>query len=894
MAVAASVSVLAFSGVTTSMAAEDVPPAAGAVDFTTQVKPILAQHCVSCHGPIKQKAGLRLDAGAFILGGAKKGPILLAKHAADSILIQRVSNTNPDERMPPEGAALNGTEIDLLRRWIDQGAAIPADEEMVDLQSHWFYQAPGKVSPPVTLGFEQLSHPVDRWISAEWSKNGLMPQPAADPATLLRRLTLDLTGLPPLPEEWAAFAAAWGTDPPGALARAIDRLLASPAYGIRWGRHFMDIWRYCDEMLDSCGSGEPMIGQYHQWQWRDWIIESLNAGKGYDRMITEMLAGDELAPEDPATLRATGYITRNYTSLSGRDAWLTDTLEHTSQAFLGTTMKCCRCHDHKYDPLSQVEYYNFRAIFETLGARLDAVPGTPNPRDLGISRIYDSDLSAKTALYNNGNPQDRDEKTVIAPGVPAMFKAGGLSIEPVSIPLTSARPGLRPFIRENKLNTVRAALAKSQDEFKADAAPEGGNPEVALKRHGALEARVAQAEAELKAVEAGIHADDLRAAGSPEAAQAGEAAALLKRSHLIAEAIAVMAGADQKLAEAGTAEGGETSAETTAARNKLNEATQKLADLKTKQASEPVAYTPLWPEYSSSSTGRRLALARWMTDRKNPATARVLVNHVWMRHFGKPLVDTIFEFGLHGKKPTHPELLDWLAVDFMEHGWDLKHLHRLLLSSNTWQQSSARLPGSQNEKTDPENRLLWRMNSPRLQAEQVRDSILYLSGRLDPAMGGAPADPARSDRLFRRSVYFKHTLEKGDKLLQMFDAADPSECYKRQESIIPQQALVLANSRLTFEHARIIAGALTKIVPDDPSFIAAAFQRLICRLPGASELASCQHYLEACRAATSGPEDTPLAQEKEPLTPPSTDPIQRARESLIQVLFNHTDFITIR
>jgi Protein of unknown function (DUF1553)/Protein of unknown function (DUF1549)/Planctomycete cytochrome C len=863
------------------------------VDFVKDVRPLLAHHCVSCHGPIKQKAGLRLDAGALILQGSKDGPVLQAHQAAASALINRVTTRDMDERMPPEGAALNEKEIDILRRWIDAGAQVPADEEITDAASHWFFQTPVKTTPPVGAGHEALTHPVDQFLAAEWVKLGLTPQPAADPATLLRRVTLDLTGLPPLPEEVTAFISARNTDPTTAFAQATDRLLTSPSYGVRWGRHFMDIWRYCDEMLDSCGGGEPMIGQYHQWQWRDWIIESLNANKPYDRMVAEMLAGDELAPEDPQTLRATAYITRNYTSLGGRDAWLTDTVEHTTQAFLGTTLKCCRCHDHKYDPLPQTDYYRLRAVFEPIEMRLDAIAGVPNPRDKGIPRIFDSNMGAKTVLYKNGNPQERDETTVITPGVPAMFKAGDLTVEAVAIPKVVANPGLQAFVREDRLRGVQEAITKAQAGIAELEKKPDENATVAEARLAVAKIRLDRSNAELASVNASIAADDKRAAAAPDSAALEKTATVALHRFKELEAETSVAEASEKVVEAKAKPGGE--GEVIAAENRLNEVRKKLVELKEAQAKEPAdSYKSLWPEYAETSTGRRLAFAKWMTDRKNPATARVLVNHVWMRHFGKPLVDTVYEFGLHGKKPTHPALLDWLAVDFMEHGWDLKHLHRLLITSAAYQRSSVRTPGSTNEKADNENRYLWRMHSQRLQAEQVRDSILHLSGKLDPAAAGPSIDPATSDRNFRRSVYFRHTMERGDKMLQVFDAADPSECYKRQESIVPQQALVLANSRLTFEHARFVAADLTKISADDTAFIHAAFQRLICRAPSATELASSQKYLDTCRATAGTPDDKPLAEEKEPLPAASTEPLQRARESLVQVLFNHTDFVTIR
>lgn len=735
---------------------------------------------------------------------------------------------------------------------------------------HWFFQAPVKVEPPIVPGFELFATPIDRFIAADWKNRGLAPGPIADRGILLRRLYLDLIGLPPLPAEIAAFEA---DRSPEAYGRVVDRLLADPRYGQRWGRQFMDIWRYSDEMLNPCDHVTAMIGDYHMWRWRDWIVESLNGNKPYDRMIQEMLAADELAPDDANARRATGYLVRNYNALSGRDAWLADTVEHTAQAFLGLTMRCCRCHDHKYDPLSQADYYRMRAIFEPMGERLDFLPGSVNPRAKGMACVFDENPEATTVLYIAGNPQQRDLKTKIVPGVPAMLHAGEIEPAPVLLRSDVCRPGQRPFVRADRLDAVQLAMGLARAEVaKLPPTTQPENPSMAAQRKSAA-ARLSKAESELAAVKACIAADDERAEHGDEsvflAGEATEAQRLFERRE----------------AELAIAEAAQN------APQKLDEAKIKLAKLLEAQARPATEYKSIWTEYPDHSSGRRLAFARWMTSRRNPATARVLVNHLWMRHFGQPLVDTVFDFGVHGHQPTHPALLDWLAVEFMEGGWDLKHLHRLMVMSAAYQLASAHQPGSDNERIDPENRYLWRMNPQRMQAEEIRDSVIYLSGKLDCAPDGPSIDPNQSDRVFRRSLYFQHTLDRGDRLMQAFDAADPNECYRRIESIVPQQALTMANSRLTFEHARLIARSLSAIHSEDADFLAAAFEQVICRPPTDGESAACLAFMKNAMIPS---DEKVVVEEKDPLAAASIDARQRARDRLVQVLLNHTDFLTIR
>ena len=327
------------------------------VDYTEQIKPILAAKCYACHGALKQESGLRLDASSLVRKGGDTGAIIIAGAAAKSVLIQRVSSQDAGERMPPEGEGepLSPQQIALLERWVDQGAIAPDEPVPPDPRKHWAYQPPKRREIPKPENHAWVGNGVDAFLAARHQEIGLTPAPPAPKEVLLRRLYLDLVGLPPAQAELHEFL---GDSSPQAYQRVVDRLLESPLYGERWGRHWMDVWRYSD----WTGFGnEIRYGQRHIWRWRDWIVESLNRDKGYDRMILEMLAADELAPKDEAAIRATGFLARNWYKFD-RNTWLDETIEHTGKAFLATTFKCAKCHDHKYDPISQQEYYRLRDL----------------------------------------------------------------------------------------------------------------------------------------------------------------------------------------------------------------------------------------------------------------------------------------------------------------------------------------------------------------------------------------------------------------------------------------------------------------------------------------------------------------------------------------------------
>ena len=1080
------------------------------VDYAKQIKPVLHERCYACHGALKQEGGLRLDTAALAIQGGDSGAALVPGNAAESVLLQRVSARDESERMPPEGEPLTPAQIEALRRWIEQKAPAPADEQPeADPRRHWAFQSPVRPPVPVVRNEAWRRNPSDAFLAAEHERHGLTPQAPADRLGWLRRVTLDLTGLPPSRAEMEAFRA---DDSAEAYDRVVDRLLASPQYGERWGRHWMDIWRYSDWW----GLGaEVRNSQKHIWHWRDWIIESLNADVGYDQMLREMLAADELYPDDLDRLRAGGFLARQYFKFN-RTTWLDGVVEHTAKAMLGLTANCAKCHDHKYDPLSQQEYYQLRAFFEPYQIRTDFVPGQTTVEKDGIPRPFDCNLDQKTYLHVRGDESKPDEGRVIVPGVPSFLPQETLRIESIALPPVATRPGLRAFVVEahraaadkaiaaarTELESARRRLQESElaaanvpakeeppsaepktlieDRFTADrpdlreprsgvwkqesdrlvqtqtgatraalrwkiapprdfearlryiprggetwksvgiafdvAGPEqevlaylssyaggpkaqvsyraGGGPvypaegaqgrpipldephELVLRvrdtlinltvdgqesvayrlpiprQDGPLELIAFDARAEflsfelrtlpmgvplrepaakgsakgkptgplpvdqaqlavmiaekaLLATEAERASVDARAAadvarfpatGSVDAGPAIRAAVEAERRAAIARADEAVSRAELALVQAPTEEAGKAKREE--AEKGLAKAKEALDAARKALETPGVAYAELAGAYKTlesnveteesrskpfptTSSGRRAALARWMTDPRHPLTPRVAVNHIWSRHMGRPLVATVFDFGRKGAAPTHPELLDWLAVEFVESGWSMKHLHRLIVTSQAYRLSSSSVGAeAANRVADAENRYYWRGNPIRMEAQVVRDSLLSLAGELDLTRGG-PSIPVKEESR-RRSLYYVHSHNEHQTFLSIFDDANVLDCYRRAESIVPQQALALENSEVALAMAERIADRIAKegCAEADDEFVREAFLVTLNIEPSDDERTLLRAALVQLTATSR--------EQKRPM------PERQARVSLVHALLNHNDFVTIR
>ncbi len=1063
-----------------SLADEDI--------YVSTIKPVLKARCFACHGALKQKSGLRLDTAALILKGGKGGSVVKSGSPADSELIARISTDDESLRMPPEGHPLTREEIAVITAWIRDGAKAPQQETPEeDPRDHWAFRIPVRAALP-TGSTSAGKNPIDAFIDAAQAKHGLKPVGPVERSLLLRRVYLDLIGLPPTRAQLHAFL---NDDSPAAWDRVVSELLNSPHYGERWGRHWMDVWRYTDWF----GLGKQLrYSQKHIWHWRDWIVESLNEDKGYDRIIMEMLAADEIAPTDPNTLRATGFLARNY-FLFNRTTWLDNTIEHTSKAFLGLTTNCCKCHDHKYDPLSQVDYYSMRAFFEPHQVRLDTVPGQIDLEMDGLPRVFDAHPETPTYLHIRGNEKEPDKNRVIAPAVPAILTFEQLPIESVPLPAQAHRPALRPFVLKDhvaiaereigaarqKVDSLTKQIAEAKgrpvpktssrvgklflgDSFDVEqpiewesgpgewkyksghlvqtqlgamrryfrtrnehpqdfevvlkfrttggdkwksvgvafdvagdnekivymSAVKGGSklqisyktgaaqqypvegkqnrpvllnewyvlklairgPLINLSVDGKhalayqLPVKRERGRFDLIAFDAAVEFDSIEIRSLPAntlLVEAGKPAKLLTPAELepqLAAARASLAAAELKpamiraafaadvakfatppaenttalvaaaakaarLHELSTAEAAVAKAEITLlttdektkakATNDLA-AAKKNVDAARKKVDAPgEAYTSLRASlkaleepaesdaarrspYPNTSTGRRTALARWITDRRNPLTARVAVNHIWMRHFGQPLVDPVTDFGRRTKAPPLQNLLDWLAVELVDNNWNMKHLHQLMVTSRAYRLSTSTLQAdAATRKTDPLNQYYWRRRAVRMESQILRDSVLHLAGKLDLKLGGPTISPGNANAN-RRSMYFAHSRDDKNSFLSMFDDADILRCYRRQESIVPQQALTMANSRVSLDAARVVSGQLSVDVENDNAFIDAAFESVLARLPNDDERAECHTTLGHLRKTLAG----------------RADADSRARASLIHALFNHNDFAMIR
>jgi len=880
------------------------------IDYLKQIKPILTRKCQSCHGSLAQKGSLRVDAIQFLREGGDMGPAVVAGKVDESLILDALTGENGASRMPQEGEALPTHEIELIRKWIEQGAPGPQEESVPsDPRNHWSYQQPVKVELPSGVPMEWGRNPVDALLAKEHQKRGLQPIETIDRRGLLRRVYLDLIGLPPTPEEMQAFLA---DESPQAYERVVDQLLSSPHYGERWGRHWMDVWRYSD--WDGYGE-EVRESHPHIWRWRDWIVDSLNEDKSYAQMVREMLAGDELAPNDPETLRATGYLVRNWYRYS-RDRWLDTTVEHTGKAFLASTINCARCHDHMYDPIVQQEYYHFRAFFESHDIRIDTVPTEGDTKRDGLVRVFDAKLDAATFLYRRGDEKQPDKEHPITDAtVPTVFKLPVAEPKKVELKADTYYPDLVPYRRDQNLERLRSELQKARGTEEAklktleqitrqDPPAQEGNIASAKRDWELAHQQTAVAEAKLLSWQARWLAESVKLE-HPE--RQAEQAGLMSEA-IEAERRENVANAQLKLLQArhavellGVPDQEEGKKKLAEAQGKLSEAEKELAAAEQAVGGPGGTYSPVGTVHPAESTGKRTALANWITDKQNPRTARVAINHIWLRHFGKPLVPTVFDFGVNGKGATHPELLDWLAVELMEQDWKMKPIHRLLVTSRAYQLASTAAEDHPNRKIDPENQYLWRMNSRRLEAEIVRDMTLAVSGSLDPKLHGADIPQDQGLQVPRRSIYFRSAKEKRMEFLALFDSANVLECYRRDESIVPQQALAMANSQLTSQQARLLARKLIEQTggvetPESvDKFIELAFERILNRPATDEELKECRGFLEEQATLLKDPSKLSAYPASDKTTvKPSGDPAWRAREDLVLVLMNHNDFVTAR
>ena len=863
--------------------------------FEKDIRPILKAHCFDCHGEgEKLKGGVDLRLRRFMLKGGDNGPVLVPGKPDKSLLFNMVQTGE----MPRREKKLTAEQIALIRKWIAAGANIarpePAelgkgsgitDEE----RAFWSFQPLRRPAVPKTKAKDRARTPVDAFLLEGLAKKKLGFSPDAEKVTLLRRACLDLTGLPPTPAEVEAFLA---DTSPQAWEKLLDRLLDSPHYGERWGRHWLDVAGYADS--DGYSDADPP--RPYAYKYRDYVIASFNADKPFDRFITEQLAGDELAratrdnPQSALTdpqlrqlLIATGFLRMGADGTATpavadpdavRNQVVADTIKIVSTSLLGLSVGCAQCHDHRYDPIPQTDYYRLRAVIEPAYD-----PKNWRTPDQRLISLYTEADRKKAAEVEAEAKKLADEKA--AKQKQYIDEALTKHLEKFEVPL-----------REQ----LRAAYDASADKRTAEQKKLlADNPSVNINA-GVLYQYNQKAADDLKAMDAKI--GEIRGRKPPEdfitvlTEPAGKAPVthVFHRGDPKQPKDPVTPGALSVLAPPG-----------------------RCLELPEKDPELP-------------TTGRRLAFARWLTSGTNPLVARVLVNRVWLQHFGRGLVGTPSDFGMMGERPSHPDLLDWLATDFVDNGWRLKRLHKLIMTSTAYRQSSLRNHPVALRK-DPDNLLYWRKPVHRLDAEALRDSILAASGALNKSMFGPPV-PVRPDvhgqivvgvdktegdnkmpvevslkgEEFRRGVYIQARRSRPLAMLHAFDAPVMEvNCEKRQSSTVATQSLLLMNSQFILDQAARFARRLQAEAGDDRADqVARGWQLAFSRSPTDSELADALaflsgqvDYLQATAAAEKKEADDKPKKDEKKKPAPKLEPELQALTNFCQALLSANEFLYV-
>ncbi len=788
--------IVAFSPSLSGMAVADapskasLPPAAARkVDFVRDIQPIFAKACVACHGADKQRAGLRLDEGMAALKGGNSGPVLKAGDAAGSRLMLLIAGLDPDLKMPPEGKpALSSEQIGLIRAWIEQGAKWDGPGATVGAgtkSKHWAFQPIRRPGLPAVVNKGWVRNEIDAFVLARLEKEKIAPSPEADRVTLLRRLSLDLLGLPPAPEELDAFLR---DTRPDAYEKLVDRLLSSPHYGERWGRHWLDLARYADS--DGYEKDNP---RPHAWRYRNWVLDALNRDLPFDRFTIEQLAGDLLPGATLDQKVATGFHRNTLTNTEGgadqeqyRVEACVDRVNTTAKVFLGITLGCAQCHDHKFDPLSHQEYYQFFAFFNS-----DQEVNIPAP------------LPGKEAEEARRKSEYDKKVAELLKGI-ADYKAKNLPA------------AQRDWEKELKLPALRSVPAKARDILLVEPEKRTADQQKSLTDYYAtIDKKVNSLTYELTTYQ--------KAAPTLTLAQS-LALGKTRPTHIMLRGDFLRPG------------------------------------IEVHQGTPAVLGIPM-----GSGKTTRLDLAKWIVDPKNPLTARVTVNWAWHKYFGRGIVATLEDFGTQGDKPSHAELLDWLASEFVARGWSLKALHKLIVTSATYRQSSKTRPELAGR--DQLNVLLARQARLRLEAETIRDVVLASSGLLARTVGGPsvrPPQPAGISELtygsgikwaesqggdrYRRGLYIWFQRTSPYPMLMTFDAPDANLCcVRRDRSDTPLQALTLLNDRAFVECAQALGGRLIAMKADPRERIRHGVRLCLGREPTAVELERLTRLYEELR-----------------------------------------------
>lgn len=792
--------------------AEPNRPRSERINFSQEIWPILQQHCVGCHGPEEQEGQLRLDARASFHRGGISGPLFQAGHGPQSLLLQRLTTTEQDQRMPLDKNPLTAAEIQTITHWIDQGAEWPEEigARTEPAETHWAYRAPELPGLPEVKHHHWPHHPIDFFVLAKLEREGFVPSPQAPPATRLRRLYLDLIGLPPTVEDVDAFL----RDPsPAAYKALVDRLLASPRFGEKWARSWLDLARYSDS------NGYQADQLRTLWAYRDWVIDALNSDMPYDQFTIEQIAGDLFPAASVSQKIATGFhrtttcnIEAGVDPEANRTNQVIDRVNTTATVWLGTTFECAQCHNHKYDPFTQQDYYRLFAYFNNTPLEVE------NTKQDGIQFDF---YGPKMALPLNSDQQQRRVE------IESRLQAARAKLQASE---AAAMPRFRDWqqdLRADKIAPTEELPAKKIEQFKKTLAKRrkkrSDTEQQQLKQHffdthpatRPLRKQVAELEEEFRQTDPSttlvmVEMNKMRPTH------------IFKRGMYLAPGLQVEMGV-------------------------------------------PAALHPL----SEKAEQNRLGLARWLVDPRNPLIGRVRVNHLWSEIFGTGLVASAEDFGSQGTPPSHPQLLDWLAVTFRQEGWSTKRLLRQIVTSATYQQSS-RIPAADH---DPENRLLARGPRFRLPAETIRDNGLSIAGLLEETMGGPPVYPhqpaglwhqtgrgepvyevAQDSARHRRGVYVVWRRVAPYPSFVNFDAPDRTRCIvSRSRTNTPIQALTLLNDEAYVEMARALAARILDVdlVGDEPRLVR-AFKMCVARNPGSEEIRILRALLDEQRQRLRG------------------------------------------
>ena len=802
------------------------PPLATAQDtefFETKVRPLLFEKCFGCHGKTAQQGGLRLDSLVAVLRGGGSGPAVIPGDPEKSPLIKAV-HYDTALKMPPAGK-LKPDEIAALAEWVKRGAhwpgavtpaAPPANGEYVptDVQKNfWSFKLFKRSALPVVKNTVWCKTPIDRFILAKLEAKGLKPAPYADRRTLIRRANFDLLGVPPTPAEVDAFVS---DTAPDALAKVVDRLLADPRYGERWGRRWLDVARYADNKGYVFTEDKEY---HHAYTYRDYVIRAFNTDLPYDRFIREQLAADRMQQgDDRSSLAAMGFLTLGRRFLNDQAAIIDDRIDVTCRGMMGLTVACARCHNHKFDPIPNKDYYSLYGVF--------ASSYEPNPP------VVISSKSVAEPFEKQNNQMVGTQKQVndlILAQVAVVRKK--IEQTPAAVPAEIVKV----------LQGLRIGALPDANQYKKI---EAGFEPAALEKIKGLDATIAQLKKTM-----------------PPAPEMGMA--MLDSDKLFDPYVFIRGNAG----------------------NRGDSVPRRFLQILSGPDRKPFA----------QGSGR-LELADAIASPTNPLTARVLVNRVWLGHFGYGIVRTPSDFGLRGEPPTHPELLDWLASEFVApeglgdknaFGWSIKRLHRMMLLSSAWQQSSE--GDAHKALVDPENRLLAHQNRQRLDLEAMRDSLLSVAGDMDTKIGGPAVELTTAPYTKRRTVYGYIDRANLQNFYRSFDFASPdASSAQRYHTTVPQQALYMMNSPFVVEEAKaLLHRPEVAAARDDALRIRTLYRLLYQRNPSSDETAAGLNFLKA--VSEIRPSQTALASiSSAPPQPVGLSPWEEYTQTLLMT--NEFDF----